>query len=79
MSEEDALDALLAGKSGKDAGAAPPKPAGDLTDDEMDALLAGKGKKDADAPPAPTNKPLTGNESDEELDRILQGKTKDGG
>jgi hypothetical protein len=79
MSEEDALDALLAGKSGKDAGAAPPKPAGELTDDEMDALLAGKGKKDADAPPAPTNKPLTGNETDEELDRILQSKTKDGG
>ena len=79
MSEEDALDALLAGKGAKDAGAAPTKPAGELTDDEMDALLAGKGKKDADAPPAPTNKPLTGKETDEELDRILQSKTKDGG
>ncbi len=79
MSEEDALDALLAGKGKPDAGAAAPGPKpGEMTDDEMDALLAGKGKKDAESP-APTAKPLTGKETDDELDRILQAKSKDGG
>jgi len=79
MSEEEALDALIAGKGAADAGAAPPKPTGEMTDEEMDALIAGKGKKDAEAPPAPTNKPITGNETDEELDRLIQSKGKDGG
>jgi tripartite ATP-independent transporter DctM subunit len=76
-SEEDALDALIAGKSKPDAGAEAPKPPGEMTDDEMDALLAGKGKKDAEAP-APTAKP-PGEMTDDEMDRLLQSKTKDGG
>ena len=79
MSEDDALDALIAGKGKPDAGAAAPKPSGEMTDEEMDALIAGKGKKDAEAPPAPTTKPITGNETDEELDRLIQSKGKDGG
>jgi len=78
MSEEDALDALIAGKGKPDAGAEAPKPSGEMTDEEMDALIAGKGKKDAEAP-APANKPITGNETDEELDRLIQSKGKDGG
>jgi hypothetical protein len=78
MSEDDALDALIAGKGKPDAGAEAPKPAGEMTDEEMDALIAGKGKPDAAAPP-PAQKPITGNETDEELDRLIQGKGKDGG
>ena len=78
MSEDDALDALIAGKGKPDAGAETPKPSGEMTDEEMDALIAGKGKKDAEAP-APANKPITGNETDEELDRLIQSKGKDGG
>jgi tripartite ATP-independent transporter DctM subunit len=79
MSEDDALDALIAGKGKPEAGAEAPKPAGEMTDEEMDALIAGKGAKDGEAPAPPPKPVITGNETDEELDRLIQSKGKDGG
>jgi tripartite ATP-independent transporter DctM subunit len=73
MSEEDTLDALLAGK---DASAPEPKPSSTAqSEDDIDDLIMGK-KKDAEAP----NKPaVTGKETEEDLDNLIMGKGKDGG
>ena len=74
MSEEDKIDALIAGKDG---GAATPKPSTTgPSEDDIDDLIMGK-KKDAEAE-APTKKPaVTGKESEEEIDNLIMGK--DGG
>jgi tripartite ATP-independent transporter DctM subunit len=73
LSEEDRLDALIAG--GSDAGAAPKPSASGQSEDELDDLIMGKGK-DAAAPKVPV---LTGKESEDDLDNLIMGKGKDGG
>ena len=80
-SEEDAIDALIAGK---EAGA--PKPSSTTqSEDDIDDLIMGKGKPDAGAaadggqPPSPTKPALTGKESDDDIDNLIMGKGKDGG
>jgi hypothetical protein len=75
QSEDEAIDALIAGK---EAGAPKPSSAGP-SEDDIDDLIMGKGKKDgadADAPKKPT---LTGKESEEDIDNLIMGKGKDGG
>jgi C4-dicarboxylate transporter DctM subunit len=75
QSEDEAIDALIAGK---EAGAPKPSSAGP-SEADIDDLIMGKGKKDgadADAPKKPT---LTGKESEEDIDNLIMGKGKDGG
>jgi hypothetical protein len=72
-SEEDAKDALIAGKG--DAASAAPGPLAAPSDDELDDLIMGKGK-DAAVPARPV---VTGKETDDELDNLIMGKGKDGG
>ena len=76
QSEEDAIDALIAGK---EAGA--PKPASTTqSEDDIDDLIMGKGKPDAGAAADGPKKPaLTGKESDDDIDNLIMGKGKDGG
>jgi tripartite ATP-independent transporter DctM subunit len=77
LSEDEKLDALIAG--GKDGGAAEPKPSTTgPSEEDIDDLIMGK-KKDAEAPNAPNKPAVTGKESEEDLDNLIMGKGKDGG
>lgn len=75
LSAEDEMDALISGKGAADAGT--PKPAStQMTEEEMDDLISGKSKKDAAAPDKPA---ITGKESADDLDKLIQSAGKDGG
>jgi C4-dicarboxylate transporter DctM subunit len=75
QSEEDAIDALIAGK---EAGA--PKPSSTTqSEDDIDDLIMGKGKDAGAASDAPKKPTLTGKESDDDIDNLIMGKGRDGG